>query len=126
MKMTRVRVKTAVWAIVLRTTGSVMSTVKATGPYLTPVSKRLCFIVSIAPLLNQSGWIDGIIPSVGTRQTLKRSVAKNDNTVRKTMNDHGVCIGVSLVVLARTLSEFHCDSGGPGLLHSLCVDSDSC
>jgi len=56
----------------------------------------------------------------------KRSVARNDNMVRKTMNMHRASVGVSLVVLARTFSEFHCDSGGLGLLHSVRVGSDSC
>ena len=37
MKITRVRVKTAVCAIVLSTTGSVMSAVNATGPYSKPL-----------------------------------------------------------------------------------------
>jgi hypothetical protein len=55
MKINRVRVKTAVCAMVLSTTGSVMSTVNATGPHLTPLLlARLSFILFIAPLSSQS------------------------------------------------------------------------
>jgi len=57
MKITRVRVKTAVCAIVLSTTGSVMSTVKAPSHYLTPPSRwSLTFIVFIVLFLNRE-WI---------------------------------------------------------------------
>jgi len=47
MKITRVRVKTAVWAIVLRTTGSVMSTVKATVSTCVSTYMKDSLIVSI-------------------------------------------------------------------------------
>src|SRR5438093_9693056 len=41
------------------------------------------------------------------------------------MNKHGASVGLSLVIHARTFSEFHCDSSGHRLLHSVCVSSDS-